>query len=151
MIGAIISELIFRNRVNGSKDYTYASWPVVICSQFVQVSSIVTACIPYLKPFFASLESGMIRSDDSRRLGSRSTWSYGHSRSSGQKKSWASTILSSIGSRNIGAGAGAAAAVSSQGDVPSNLELMDRNYQAPDAWETGSHTSEPRLIHAAAA
>lgn len=132
--------------MNGSKDYTYASWPVVVCSEFVQVLSIVTACIPYLKPFFASLESGMIRTDDSRRLDSKSTWSYGHSRSSGQKKSWASTMLTSIGSRKVGNGA----AVSSQGDEPSNLELMNRNYQAPEAWETGSHTSEPRLIHAAA-
>jgi hypothetical protein len=32
-----------------------------------QSLSTVTACIPRLKPFYESLESGMIRSDDMRR------------------------------------------------------------------------------------
>lgn len=34
-----------------------------------QTLGIVTACVPYLKPFIQSLESGMIRSDDIRRRG----------------------------------------------------------------------------------
>lgn len=34
-----------------------------------QSLSNVTACIPHLKPFYESLESGMIRSDDMRRRG----------------------------------------------------------------------------------
>lgn len=31
--------------------------------------SMITACIPYLKPFYESLQSGLIRSDDLRRRG----------------------------------------------------------------------------------
>ena len=45
--------------------------------QLVQSFSIIFACIPYLKPFFASLESGLIRSDDTRRReGRTSLFSY---------------------------------------------------------------------------
>lgn len=39
-------------------------WIIVLCAQVVQNSSIITACVPYLKPFLESLESGMIRSDN---------------------------------------------------------------------------------------
>jgi len=35
----------------------------------VQNLGIITACIPYIKPFLESLESGMIRTDDLRRRG----------------------------------------------------------------------------------
>lgn len=38
-----------------------------MASQFAQALSIITACVPYLKPFFASLQTGMIRTDDLRR------------------------------------------------------------------------------------
>lgn len=52
-----------------------ASWPIVICSLCVVSFSIVTACVPYLKPFFASLESGMLRTDDLRRRDGTATFS----------------------------------------------------------------------------
>ena len=43
----------------------------------MQSFSIIFACIPYLKPFFASLESGLIRIDDTRRReGRTSLFSY---------------------------------------------------------------------------
>ena len=42
-------------------------WRVVICTQVVQCLSIISACIPYLKPFLESLESGLMRADDLRR------------------------------------------------------------------------------------
>jgi hypothetical protein len=44
----------------------------------VENLSIATACVPYLKPFLESLESGMIRSDDLRRRGQQSTTDYAY-------------------------------------------------------------------------
>ena len=45
----------------------YGLWPVVICTQAQQSLGIITACVPYLKPFFAGLSSGILRNDDIRR------------------------------------------------------------------------------------
>jgi hypothetical protein len=38
-----------------------------ICTQLVQALAIITACVPYLKPFMDSLESGGFRADDQKR------------------------------------------------------------------------------------
>lgn len=70
---AIIPELIFIVRAGQSEDRTFAAWPAVVCALFVQCLSIVFACVPFLKPFFGALESGMIRMDDTRRREGRST------------------------------------------------------------------------------
>ena len=101
VIAAIMCELVFRNRIAGSEDLTFAAWPAVVCSQFVQALSIITACIPYLKPFFVSLESGMIRTDDSRRLGARSIWTYGYRRTKDPHEGSSGTVLTSIGSKRF--------------------------------------------------
>lgn len=73
VVGAIVPELIFRVRADQSPDRTFAAWPAVVCELAVQALSIVFACVPYLKPFFGALESGMIRMDDTRRREGRST------------------------------------------------------------------------------
>ena len=98
VIGAATAELVFRNRNAGSADRTFTTWTVVICSQFIQALSIITACVPYLKLFFSNLETGMIRTDDSRRLESRSRPSKQRSKAR-RKKSALSTKLRSSGSR----------------------------------------------------
>ena len=69
-------QLIYLNQTSNSADPNYDAWSVVICTQFVQAFSIVAACVPYLKPFFLSLESGMIRSDDLRRRGLTNPYGY---------------------------------------------------------------------------
>lgn len=66
-------------------------WPVVLCDLITQNLSITAACIPHLKPFIQSLESGMIRTDDLRRLGLSSAYGYG----SGKAKSYQLSSLSS--------------------------------------------------------
>jgi hypothetical protein len=68
-IAAIAWQMVALNRATGSSDLTYALWSVATAMVLTQCLSIVTACIPYLKPFYQSLESGMIRSDDMRRRG----------------------------------------------------------------------------------
>ncbi|MCJ1365418.1 hypothetical protein MMC16_004539 [Acarospora aff. strigata] len=68
VLAAILAQLIYLNRTSTSTpDPTYTTLPLVLTTQLVQNLSVITACIVYLKPFFESLESGMIRSDDLRR------------------------------------------------------------------------------------
>lgn len=71
VIGATISELYFRFQANKSSDQTFAEWPTWVSALFVQGSSIIFACVPFMKPFFNSLQSGFVRTDDVRRVGSR--------------------------------------------------------------------------------
>lgn len=54
-------------------------WQAVVATQVVQCLSIVTACVPYLKPFLDSLESGQMRADDLRRRGKTGVSGYGGS------------------------------------------------------------------------
>lgn len=61
--------MVTTNSANRSTDVTFSLWPVTLAMTLVQSLGIVTSCIPYLKPFIQSLESGMIRSDDIRRRG----------------------------------------------------------------------------------
>lgn len=67
VIACIVPEVIYRRQAYSSDDFTFAVWPAVVCAQFVASMSIVTASVPYLQPFFKSLQSGMIRTDDTRR------------------------------------------------------------------------------------
>ena len=83
---AAVAQLFFLNRTADSQNPTLDFWSAAVCTQVVQSVSLITACIPYLKPFFESLESGMIRSD-LRRRGMK--FSYG----SGSGKSAGSTTL----------------------------------------------------------
>ena len=140
MIVAIICELVFRNRIAGSEDHTFAAWPVVMCSQLVQALSIITACIPYLKPFFASLETGMIRTDDSQRL--RSFWTYIYRRSAAPQKGSSSTMLRSIGSRRSNTWTD----VPSHGEATNNAESTDVHRRETHLSETESQTSQSRII-----
>ncbi|KAI4272577.1 MAG: hypothetical protein LQ337_005209 [Flavoplaca oasis] len=91
---AIVVQVVYHNRAKGRDDRTFEMWPVVLCAQIVQSLSIITACIPCLKPFLESLESGMLRSDDLRRRGMNGVYGYGshnlnslsNSRSGGKKE-----------------------------------------------------------------
>ena len=62
-----MAELYFRRASSRAADRTLAAWRVAVAAECVQCVSIVFACVPYLKQFFLSLESGMIRVDDARR------------------------------------------------------------------------------------
>ncbi|OCK93489.1 uncharacterized protein K441DRAFT_697070 [Cenococcum geophilum 1.58] len=77
VIIAIICQLVYSRGVYTSSDLTYDVWKTTLCAQFVQNLSVVASSIPYLKPFYMGLESGLIRNDDLRRLGSPSEYGYG--------------------------------------------------------------------------
>lgn len=78
-MAATITSLVLINRTPNpsTDDMTYNLWPVALCNQFVQNLGIVVSCIPYIKPLLESLESGMIRTDDLRRLGMTGVYGYG--------------------------------------------------------------------------
>ena len=94
VLAAIVMQVVYQNRAKGTDNRTFEMWPVVLCAQIVQSLSIITACIPCLKPFLESLESGMLRSDDLRRRGMNGVYGYGshnlnslsNSRSGGKKE-----------------------------------------------------------------
>ena len=77
VIIAIICQLVYSRGVYTSSDLTYDVWKTTLCAQFVQNLSVVTSSIPYLKPFYMGIESGLIRNDDLRRLGFSSEYGYG--------------------------------------------------------------------------
>lgn len=69
VIVAVVAQLVYFNKAAKSDDMPFNSWSEVVCSQIVQSLSVITACVPQLKRFFDSIESGMIRNDDLRRRG----------------------------------------------------------------------------------
>ncbi|TGO46529.1 hypothetical protein BOTNAR_0581g00040 [Botryotinia narcissicola] len=69
VIAAVCCQLYYLNQ--RISDPTFDPWRTTICNQIVQCLSIITACVPYLKMFLDSLESGLLRLDDLRRRGGR--------------------------------------------------------------------------------
>ncbi|KAL8808965.1 MAG: hypothetical protein Q9223_003746 [Gallowayella weberi] len=66
VVVAVIAQLAYFNNAMSSRDVSFYLWSEIVCTQIVQSLNTITACVPHLKPFFDSLESGMIRSDDLR-------------------------------------------------------------------------------------
>ena len=62
--GAILAQLIELPRFIKSRDPLLDVWPYLLCMQYAQALSLITACIPYLKPFLQSLQAGALRTDD---------------------------------------------------------------------------------------
>jgi hypothetical protein len=85
-IGAIASLMVILSMPKNVSDISYDQWLVQIAMALAQTLAIVTACVPYLKPFMDGLESGMIRSDDLLRRtevpGKRGVYPYGRDRKS---------------------------------------------------------------------
>ena len=91
------------NRAMPTSDPTFDMWPTWICIQFVQALAIITTCIPYLKPFMDSLESGGIRVDDQRRRGTNGYGTYSNTNGSNKpsaKSPGGSKSIPSRGSNN---------------------------------------------------
>ena len=66
IIIAVIAQLVYFNSAISSKDVTYQLWSEIVCTQVTQSLGIITACVPYLRPFLQNLQSGMVRRDDFR-------------------------------------------------------------------------------------
>lgn len=103
VVPAVACQIYFSNKSLNSTDPTFAMWQAVVVAEIVQCLSIVTACVPYLKPFLDSLESGQLRADDLRRRGKTGVSGYGGSGSnpsSGNNAASKSTPVDATASAN---------------------------------------------------
>ena len=67
VVVAVIFQLAYPPRAF-TPDFTLTAYSYILCTQIVQASSIVSACAPYLAPFFESLQSGLFWVNDVERL-----------------------------------------------------------------------------------
>jgi hypothetical protein len=134
------------NKAIDSSDVTFFYWPVALAMVVAQSLGIITACIPYLKPFIQSLESGMIRSDDIRRRGGvRGTLTHGYLRE---------------GKSSQGSGRFKSSQLSRQSQKPHELGPLKRDGHSHTIasitvckgaehdreWDVESHSSRTRII-----
>ncbi|CAM1509635.1 Fc.00g033740.m01.CDS01 [Cosmosporella sp. VM-42] len=98
---AIILQIYYSNKAFASQDSTFSIWEAAIAMELVQCLAIFTVCVPNLKPFLDSVESGQIRIDDLRRQGKSSSNGYPSNRPgyAGYKSPQSSALAS--GSRAI--------------------------------------------------
>ena len=76
VIVAATAQLVYGGEsVYHSADPTFDTWKRTVCLQVVQNVCVMSCSIPYMKPFYMGLQSGLIRTDDLRRTG-RSTSDY---------------------------------------------------------------------------
>ncbi|WEW55539.1 hypothetical protein PRK78_000970 [Emydomyces testavorans] len=88
VVAAVVLQLYFFNQVRDTKNATFDYWRMSVCTQIIQSLAVVTACIPFLKPFLDSLESGLLRADDQyHRSTAKGSYRYNlsGSKSSGRK------------------------------------------------------------------
>lgn len=71
--------IYFYKRALDSKHPIFDMWQPTIIIQVIQCMSVMATCIPYLKPFMDSLQSGQMNA--SEITGTRTAGSYGRSRS----------------------------------------------------------------------
>jgi len=60
LVFATIARLVYIHKFSNNLERRHNLWALVICTQVEQNLAVIVATIPYLKPFFESLETGMI-------------------------------------------------------------------------------------------
>lgn len=72
-IPAVVQLLVFRSSYP-SQNLTYDLWLPTVCNQIVACISVVTACVPYLRPFMESIEpDNVVQIGDEDTSSSRGT------------------------------------------------------------------------------
>jgi len=138
----------------------FLSWSFVISTEVILVLGINSACVPYLKTFVQSINSGMIGNDDIRRRGGDSTILYKYAtktKSYSRKKN--SNLLSNRGENSVLESCIAdkvfppnlkgIAFESNSNQIISRNDILitaDRDEMSPD-WEAGSQSSRAKIIH----
>lgn len=137
MIAATIVRLVYLYQRSNPRDSTLTNWTIVLCAQAIQNLSIITACVPYLKPFLESLESGMIRSDNVRRHGDTTT-----SESGGDD----SHKLSSLFPKKKKSEPTLTDGVSTLRSTTSDVVITSGGQGEAQDWDMGSQRSSSRII-----
>ncbi|KAH8667645.1 hypothetical protein BGZ60DRAFT_528935 [Tricladium varicosporioides] len=149
-MGSLIFQSIALTRAWSSNDPLFETWLVAVASSTSLNLGIITACVPYLKPFLDGLESGMIRSDDIlRREGI-----YGvRASASGSSKQGKLTANHSTTSKNVIQTIATEPPLElrdivSGNKLSSNLSEITGGKEAssPPEWETGSCSSRTEII-----
>ncbi|KAH8684043.1 hypothetical protein BGZ61DRAFT_507586 [Ilyonectria robusta] len=99
VVPAVAVQIYYSNKAFASDDLSFSLWEASITIQLVQCLAIFTVCVPNLKPFLDSLESGQIRIDDLRRQGKSSSNGYPTYRP-GAHSGYKSAQHSGLGSRS---------------------------------------------------
>lgn len=64
MVGAAIAQLVAYWNIHDDSDVSLSLYLPTVLNQVVLCASVVTACLPHLKPLMVSLESGIVRVPD---------------------------------------------------------------------------------------
>jgi hypothetical protein len=59
--------IVYIRALTSYTDLLNSIWRIVVCGQVIQVTSIMTATIPFLKPFLTSLESSFLSANTASR------------------------------------------------------------------------------------
>ncbi|KAG9233487.1 hypothetical protein BJ875DRAFT_485081 [Amylocarpus encephaloides] len=153
-IGAVIFQMVVLNSTKNSPDASYDQWLVQIAMALAQTLAIVTACVPYLKPFMDGLESGMIRSDDLlRRTEAPGTkggaYAYGQERKSPTMGSTIGKSVKRSTSRLSKISAPMRPTPHEMGPIKNatiNTISVGRNPHDDHEWEASSDSSQTKII-----
>ncbi|KAL8813502.1 MAG: hypothetical protein Q9200_000237 [Gallowayella weberi] len=84
-IAAVVCDIVYWNRSSHLTDPMFDQWPVILSTQAMLASSIITACVPQFKRLLDLLNSGPLGTDDLRRRGQTGWYGYvGRSRDENQ-------------------------------------------------------------------
>lgn len=128
-------------RGSNTRDPTLTNWAIVLSAQVVQNLSIITACIPYLKPLLESLESGMIGNNDIRRLGDTP----GDTMGSGSR-GYDSTKMSNISSKPKPSESTSTSGGSATRPTTANGVMTSGGQDEAEDWDCESQRSSSRII-----
>ena len=134
-------------------DQTFDAWRAEICAVIVESLSIIAACIPYLKPFFESLESGMLDNDTLRREGMNELRDASTQSTGAAHKSRSSNVRSASTGRKKSprleqSGYNHAARIRNAGSDRTVISADSRadEYGTNFDWNVGSQSSQSRFI-----
>ncbi|TGO35609.1 hypothetical protein BHYA_0152g00140 [Botrytis hyacinthi] len=89
VVAASVIQIVYTRRLLINDLFLSNIWQTVVCQMVVQSTGIMAACIPFLKPFLMSLESGFLRADDVNRRTAAGMYGSEHNlKSSGKASSY---------------------------------------------------------------
>lgn len=142
VICTTILQMIFSQRDGLAQDSSLLALPVVLCTEIAQGLGIMTACVPYLKPFLESLTSGVLDTNITNIFDTTDTQNTTQSTTRTQKlRSQASSSVIAARSTNP---------LSAKPILPLAQMLGPYNFAAvhakSNAWDTGSTSSQAHII-----
>ena len=144
-MAATILQIVYSQNGYVSEDPTFDLWQQALCTQFIQNLSVITTCVPYLKPFYLGLGSGMMWTDDLRRQGLVGNYGYaGESGPEGQSN--ISRIRPSIRHNPQKSGSSIYAGVHSQTETNHVTTVEGGNHIVLGKWDEDGQNSQSRII-----